>query len=471
MIKLFKNTLKGSSLLLIFMLFEGCGGINRVGVPEHSSTTLYYKYKCKSDQDCKHGEVRWDADVPLAGVFISKSSHRSKFVDIIDNPTKETLMLAIEKNHNYGENSKRWNFNYKFIRDMVKSSDFRNMTQADKDEIALYVLKMNPAKPIVMWIVPTAPDVCVKYKPSHIQYLPHAPEELVEYVIKEDPLNFQYIQRPSEDLKIKAVNANPKSLLYIYEPSLELVMDTLKKDSTNVQYLDYPSQEIQNYVMKVNPLNFQYIQRPSESTQKEAIDANQNNIKYLKNPSSELQMYIAEYYPTEFENIDNPTPEAALVSFVKMNDYNAVRKIGDLFYNKENPTNDDYEVAFSMYKLCVVNANDDVAKYYLADLYRHGQGTEKDLQKAADLTYSVTKHQSKDYSEFIYKAGFYYDSLTSVSHYHDEGLFGFKKSQKARHVYYKKMYEVYPHMADVMKIGLKKTMDNVCKIDPDACKQ
>ena len=97
--------------------------------------------------------------------------------------------------------------------------------------------------------------------------------------VKENPYNVEYINNPSEEIKILAVKGKASCIMYINNPSEALQLQAVKKDGFAIQNIKNPSEKVQLEAVKETDCVISFIKNPTDRVIREVI----NNFKYGEN--------------------------------------------------------------------------------------------------------------------------------------------------------------------------------------------
>ena len=97
--------------------------------------------------------------------------------------------------------------------------------------------------------------------------------------VKENPYNVEYINNPSEEIKILAVKGKAGCITYINNPSEALQLQAVKKDGFAIQNIKNPSEKVQLEAVKKTDCVISFIKNPTDRVIREVI----NNFKYGEN--------------------------------------------------------------------------------------------------------------------------------------------------------------------------------------------
>ncbi len=105
----------------------------------------------------------------------------------------------------------------------------------------------------------------------------------------------EFIDNPSEELKILAVQQHGDSIFCMKNPSEELKRLAVQQRGMAIRYIDNPSEEVQKLAVKKYGNAIFYIKNPNEEIQRLAVQQNGEAIQFIDNPSEEIKRLAVKY--------------------------------------------------------------------------------------------------------------------------------------------------------------------------------
>lgn len=107
----------------------------------------------------------------------------------------------------------------------------------------------------------------------------------------------QYIDNPTENMKINAVKNKPAMIKFIDNPSIKIQEAAVNKDHRVIKFINNPGYVIQKKVITKEPNFIKNIIDPDEKLQLIAVKTKPDVIKYIKNPTDNVcsVAYVRNY--------------------------------------------------------------------------------------------------------------------------------------------------------------------------------
>mgnify|MGYP000535604960 CR=1 FL=1 len=99
----------------------------------------------------------------------------------------------------------------------------------------------------------------------------------------------QFIENPSEDIKLQAVRAGWNNLSYLDNPSQELIDAALDQSGWAIKYIKDADHDLQLRAVNKNYDAVKYIKDPAPDVQLAAVRGNYEALRYIENPTDEAK--------------------------------------------------------------------------------------------------------------------------------------------------------------------------------------
>ncbi len=128
-------------------------------------------------------------------------------------------------------------------------------------------------------------EVWEKIEESYVYKIYTAPEEEQLKVVQKNGYDIQFINNPTEKIKMEALKKDGYAIQYINKPTEEMKLEAIKQNEDVIECINNPSEEIQLIAVKNNGNNIVEINNPTDKVIQEAIKEfdidNTCNLKYM----------------------------------------------------------------------------------------------------------------------------------------------------------------------------------------------
>ena len=246
---------------------------------------------------------------------ILKSSPTGWEIGLIDNPTEEMQLIAIDKEAS----------NILFINNPTINAQLRATLQN------YHVLKYfkNPAREVLIKTLDEYPEA--------IQYIDNPDEELQLIVISKSKGRgkrhgeksyyniLMYIENPSKKVQEIAIDKDAENIQYIKNPSDETIKRAIKKDPKTIYYIKNQTKEQQQLAFELGCVDIRYYNIATLDIDflLKLVKAKPDNITRIDNQSEILQEIAVTQDPSIISLIKNPSDK---IKWIALKNSTAVYK-------------------------------------------------------------------------------------------------------------------------------------------------
>lgn len=221
-------------------------------------------------------------------------------IQYVNNPSEDLVILSIENLNRERYYSTR-NLLLKIV-EILKSP-------SDKVLVALLKTRIIDLGDIAKFYISDDVKIAaIKYYPPNIDYIENPNEEMLREALYNELRHGGIISRfdnLDEGLQLLAVDVDGSNVQYLNEPSEEVKLKAIQKGG--FRFIKNPTDEMLLEAVKVKWSDIQYMINPPIETQLEAIFGNWNAIKYIKNPSPQVELYAVMRDWRAIQYINNPS--------------------------------------------------------------------------------------------------------------------------------------------------------------------